>query len=101
MLRDKSKTCAESRRYEITGFIEALKDPIHYEIPKRVGHYKILVSAFAESQALNRHAEQMALEKTLNKALRNLSKESMLGFGGIANLHNVTKLVMVFAYEKE
>lgn len=97
MLKDVNKAQAESRRYETTEFIENMKEPISYETKRKIGRYTILISAFGETQTADRQEEQTKLQQTLDKALKNLPKDNLMGLEAFDFL----KLAIVFAYQKE
>lgn len=81
-----------------TGLVEVLVYESHSKAPSEIKEKPTKDSYYL---IIDEEVNKIELGQTLNKYLKNLSKENVLFLGGKADTQSVDKLVMVFAYEKE
>ena len=105
MLRDKDRTHAESKRYEVVENIENLKEPLFVEVEAEKDGFKVLASYFFEGPIISIARKSFDLDRDIKRpmqeALEQVTKQAVeiMRTQDILEPPVFTKFVTVWAYE--
>jgi len=104
MLRDKDRTHAESKRYEVIEYMENLREPLFVEHESEKDGFKAMVSVFFEGPLISLAREtkvDQILERALQETLEQVTKQvvEFARIQGIVEPPFFTKSVTFWAHE--